>query len=92
MMSSRKTDDKKPPTPMCSLACDNKIALMNQISLHTPTKRVCITREQKRLQAKRRKRREWEAFQRNIARTTAAAVSMQEQVKESPQRNVFVLY
>ena len=81
-----------PTRKMCSLACDKKIALMNQISLCTPTKRVCITREQKRLQAKRRKRREWEAFQRNIARATAAAVTIQEQVSSSQLRNMFLLY
>ena len=81
-----------PTQKICSLACDKKIALINEISLRTPTKRVCTTREQKRLQAKRRKRREWVAFQRNIARTTAAAVTIQEQVSDSAEGNMLAVY
>ena len=65
---------------MKSLVCIKTMDFLNQINFSTPTKRVCTTRAQKREQTKRKKRREWESFQRNIARTTAAAVSMQQEV------------
>ena len=75
-----------------SLVCGKTMDLLNKINFSTPTKRVCTTREQKRKQTKRKKRREWEAFQRNIARTTAAAVIMQEEVSTliSSQKFLFV--